>query len=420
MANCVHVVGAGLAGLSAAVRLADAGVDVTVHESSKFAGGRCRSFYDEVLDTVVDNGTHLMLSGNQDVLEYAKLIGSRDHLKIATRATFDFQDLATGKSWQLGLGQGQGVLSLIRWLMDRRRQPPGLSILQFVKDVRRLKRGQGQTVSACVDSSTELYRNLWQPMCVAVLNTSPDKGAAELLWRVLKETILKGGAFARPVLAPKGLGAALVDPALAFLQDRGVNINTSQRIQGIEFSDGKLSSIRFAEASEVLGQGDGVILAVSHTHASQLMDELKAPRDSNAILNVHYKLDENVSEPRMLGLVGGACEWLQMRDSIASVTVSNANAWMDRDADTIAKQLWAEVAQVGGLHGDVPSYRVIKEKRATFAATPEANMSRPSTDTAYENLYLAGDWTNAGLPATIEGAVMSGRLAAEAVLKNLF
>ncbi|MCW8916341.1 MAG: hydroxysqualene dehydroxylase HpnE [Magnetovibrio sp.] len=415
----VHVVGAGLAGLSAAVRLADADVQVTVHEGAKFAGGRCRSFYDDDLEVVIDNGTHLMLSGNREVLDYAALIGGTENLQFSPRAAFDFMDLSTGRSWQLDLGIGQGALSLVPWMFDKSRQPPGFSIYQFVKDAQRLKRGHGQNVSACLDTSTELFRNFWEPMCVAVLNTSPDQGAAELLWRVIEKTVLKGGAFARPVLASNGLGAALVEPALSFLQDCGAIINTNQRIQGLEFSGGKLNTLRFADAGEVLGSGDRVILAVSHIHASKLIDGLKIPMDSNAILNVHYKLDEAVAVPRMVGVVGGACEWVQLRGQVASVTVSNANAWMERDADLIARQLWDEVVQVVGLQGDIPVYKIIKEKRATFAAMPEVNAQRPSTGTAYENLYLAGDWTNTGLPATIEGAVMSGRLAAETVLEDL-
>jgi len=417
MVGRVHVVGAGLAGLSAAVRLALAGINVSVHETAKHAGGRCRSFYDATLDATIDNGTHLLLSGNREVLNYVDLIGGGGALRQAPRAAFDFNDVSSGAEWRVDLGASNGV-SLIRWLFDPKRQPPGLKPLAFARDLWALARADDHSVAACLDPSSELFRTFWRPLCLAVLNGEPDESAARLLWAMLRASVLKGGAFARPVLAPDGLGSALVDPALALFEAQGVEVHFQRRITSLDGEGARVGAIGFANAAEVLSDVDAVILAAPHQNVSDLVSGIDAPAGSNAILNVHYRVENGVDEPRMLGMVGGQVEWLFQRGAIVSITVSGANAWMDKDTDAIAHALWPEVAKALDLGGDPLAYRVIKERRATFAATPASLAHRPATRTHLKNLYLAGDWTDPGLPATLDSAVKSGRLAAEAVLRD--
>ena len=411
----VHVIGAGLAGLSAAVRLTQAGLNVSVHETAKHAGGRCRSFFDDALDATIDNGTHLLLSGNRDVLDYVDLIGGGGALRQTARAAFDFKDVSTGDGWCVDLGASNGV-SLIRWLLDAKRQPPGFTPLVFVRDLWALRRADMQSVAACLDPSSELFRTFWRPLCLAVLNGEPHQSAARLLWAMLSATVLKGGAHARAVFAPDGLGSALVDPALAMFDDHGVDVHFQRRITSLEEEGARVGALNFANAAEVLGDTDAVILAVPHQNVSDLVAGIDAPVGSNAILNVHYRVADGVDEPRMLGIVGGAVEWLFQRGEIVSITVSGANAWMGKDTDAIAHALWPEVAKALDIGGAPLAYRVIKERRATFAATPASLAHRPATRTHLKNLYLAGDWTDTGLPATLESAVKSGRLAAQAVL----
>lgn len=420
MAQRVHIIGAGLAGLSAAVRLAQSGCEVTVHESAKHAGGRCRSYHDEALGTTIDNGTHLLLSGNREALAYLDLIGGRRNMVKAERAAFPFYDFTTGRRWRVDMGAGEGLLPLLSWLSQSHRRPPGLGPLGALKDVWRLARGKGKTVAACLDPGSERCRTFWKPLCVGVMNAGPDTAAAELLWRVLRETALKGGMHTKPMFAPLGLGAALVDPALEVLKSHGATVHFARRITSLDILDGLVQGVNFANAAEVLGDRDAVVLAVPHTHVAELLDTVMAPTESRAILNVHYRLSQPVETDPLVGLLGGHGEWIHRRGDVVSVTISGADEWMDKDTDAIAHALWPEVAEALAL-GDsaigLPRYRVIKERRATFAATVEAVRQRPGTRTEIANLFLAGDWTDTGLPATIEGAVKSGRLAAEAVLK---
>lgn len=424
MTRRVHIIGAGLAGLSAAVRLCAAGVPITVHETAKHAGGRCRSFYDEALKATIDNGTHLLLSGNRDVMDYVDLIGGQAALEGNAGAQFAFQDLSTRTSWCVDLGQNQGRMALLRWLWDKRRQPPGFTPRGFGRDLLALSRGRGRpghskSVAACLDTTSELYRTFWRPMTLAVLNVEPQVGSAQLLWAVLRDTVLKGSAFAKPIFAPQGLGAALVVPALALLAKHGADVHFGRRISGLECQGGRVSAIQFAHAAEVLGQDDAVVLAVPHHKVANVLEDFHVEMGTQSILNVHYRVAEDGivgAPPRLLGLVEAKAQWLLQRGPIVSVTVSDAQAWMDKDTDAIAHALWPDVAQALEL-GEMPSqYRVIKERRATFCASPEAQLKRLPTRTNIANLVLAGDWTDTGLPATLESAVKSGRLAAEAIL----
>jgi len=416
MSPRVHVIGAGLAGLSAAVRLAKSGSDVTVFEAAPHAGGRCRSFYDKSLDTIIDNGAHLMMSGNTDIMALLELTGGRNEVYALERAKFDFLDVSNEQRWSVDLGAGRGKLALLAWIFDAGRRPPNVSPWALILDVLALKQSKGKTVANCLDTTAPHFRGFWEPLCVGVLNAHPDEAAAELLWAVFEETVLLGGYYARPLLTRRGLGAALVDPALKTLKDLGVDVQFGKRLQSLDFQEDRVSCLNFSNGAEVLGATDQVVLAIPHFALEGVLDDLAVPHGAHAILNVHFRLDD-VVEAGFKGLVGSPVQWVFTRGDIASVTMSVADDWVKKSAEDIATALWPDVVKVLNLKNDqIPPYRVIKERRATFVQSPKAVSLRANPQTKYENLYLAGDWTNTGLPATIESAVRSGRKAAEAVL----
>ena len=164
---------------------------------------------------------------------------------------------------------------------------------------------------------------------------------------------------------------------------------------------------------------DSVVLAVPPAVAEDLLPGLVTPADSRAIVNGHFRLERDVEGMTFLGLVGGTAQWLFVRRNVVSVTVSAANKLVEEDSEGIANRLWADVAVALGLRGSpLPVHRIVKEKRATFAQTPEQNRRRPGAPTTWKNLFLAGDWTDTGLPATIEGAIRSGGTASENILSS--
>jgi len=409
------VIGAGLAGLSAAVRLVRAGRSVTVHEAAGRAGGRCRSFFDEVLDRRIDNGNHLILSGNDDTREYLEAIGATDRLYGPERAEFPFFDLETGERWTVRPAAGR----IPWWILSPARRVPGSRPAEYLRALRLARADDDATVAQCLDGGGSLFQRFWEPLAVAALNTGADEGSASLLWPVVRETFGRGEAACRPRIASPGLSECFVDPAVRFLEAAGAAVRLRSRLRAMTFDGDNVATLDFAGGETMrLGADDRVVLAVPPAPATALLPELEAPRESRAIVNGHFLVGPIAPRPCFLGLIGGVCQWLFVRGDVASVTVSAADALAEKSSDTIATRMWIEVARALGLEGKpLPAFRIVKEKRATFAQTPAETKRRPRFRTAWSNLVLAGDWTDTGLPATIEGSVRSGRTAADAVVK---
>ncbi|WP_448190980.1 hydroxysqualene dehydroxylase HpnE [Azospirillum sp. sgz301742] len=413
----VHVIGAGVAGLACAVRLARAGRRVALHEAAPAAGGRCRSFYEPTLGRTIDNGNHLLLSANRAALAFLEESGGGGTLTGPAEAGFPFIDLATDERWTVR--PNRGVLPW--WIFVPDRRIPGTRPADYAGGLRLALASAGDTVAARVPEGHPLYRRFWEPLTLAALNAAPDTGAARLLWSVLRETFALGADACRPLVARDGLTASFVEPALATLAAAGAEVRFGSRLASIERTDDRAAALRFADHSEELGPDDRVVLAVPAAAAAALLPGLSVPGgEGHAILNAHYRLAEPAGLPGglpFLGIVGGTAHWAFVRGDVVSVTVSAAGALVDRPAEELAERLWRDVAAVLGRSGTpTPPARIIKERRATFVQSPDNLTRRPKARTRWCNLVLAGDWTDTGIPATIEGAARSGHAAADVVL----
>lgn len=418
MKPTVHVIGAGLAGLSAAVRLARTGVSLHLHEAAGHAGGRCRSLHDPILDRLVDNGNHLVMAGNRATFAYLDAIGARDRLVTTGPAAFPFLDLETGERWVVRPNGGP----LAWWLMSPSRRVPNTRAIDYLKVLRLAFARDEDTVADLLSQPDSVYRRLWEPLATSALNTDPSEGAAKLLWPVLTRTFLRGEAWCRPYVADTGLSPCFIDPALDLLTSRGATIHFNRRVRAIESEGDRLVAFDTTRGRVPLDQGSAVILALPAQATADLLPHLAAPVESRAIVNAHFRLGQAPRLPedaRFLGLVGGTAHWIFVRDDVVSITVSAADALAERDNREIADILWADLANALDLTGAMPdAHRIINERRATFAQTPAAAANRPGARTPMANLFLAGDWTDTGLPATIEGAILSGSRAAS-LIENL-
>jgi squalene-associated FAD-dependent desaturase len=409
MARTFHVIGAGLAGLAAAVRLSEAGEAVVVHEAAGQAGGRCRSYHDPALDMEIDNGNHLLLSANHAALGYLRTIGAADRLVGPEHADFPFVDLKTGERWTLRINDGR----VPWWIFDSGRRVPGTRASDYLGVARLLWPPRDAAVGDVVTCNGPLYDRLLGPLLLAALNTAPPEGSAALAGAVLRETVGAGGRACRPLIARDGLGAAFIAPALDYLGARGVTVGFGRRLRSLELAGQNVVALGFDESVR-LQADDRVILAVPPVVAAALVPDLPAPSQFRAIVNAHFAVAPKPGAPPIVGVVNGTVEWIFAFPNRLSVTISGADRLVDTPREALARTIWREVATVAQI-GDtetLPPWQIVRERRATFAALPAEERKRPAAETAWRNLWLAGDWTATGLPATIEGAIRSGERAA--------
>jgi squalene-associated FAD-dependent desaturase len=420
MKGRVHVVGAGLAGLACAVRLARSGAAVTLHEAAGHAGGRCRSYHDPVLDCEIDNGNHLILSGNRAMLAYLADCGAEDELWGPDEALVPFLDLQTGEYWKIHPNKGR----LPWWLASPSRRAPDGGLRDHLGDLMRLRRAGGDDTVAELVGQSPLHPRFWKPLAVSILNTPAEQASAVLLRRTLEESLALGGVACRPLFPRHSLGRTFVDSALTTLRGLGAEIHLGNRLRAIERGNGRAIALDLTYGKIQLGDDDRLVLALPPDAVGRLLPDLPVlaePFSHNPILNAHFRLDQTVELPGGLPFVGVTgsewVEWIFVRGAILSVTLSAAGERAGEAAEIIASAVWREVQTALGLGGSpLPPSRIVTEKRATIAQTPTQAARRPTATAPGGNILLAGDWTETGPPCTIEGAIRSGQQAAKLAL----
>ena len=431
----VLIIGGGWAGLSAAVELAHQGRKVQLFEAARQLGGRARCV--RFGDDRVDNGQHIMVGA------YHGMLNLLDTLGIASEQCF------------LRLPLDLHIHSLHRRsvrLQARRLPAPlhlasavlmasGLSPRQRLRLARfslRLLRGHirieqditAQALLMAEGQDARLIQALWGPLCLAALNTAVTEASAKLFVEVLQRTF-SGDKRNADLLIPRiDLGALLPEPAADYIEQHGGSLVLNRRVQGLTFDATRCTGARWKEGSI---EAEHVLVAVNPSTCRRLLASHPALKSLNRhlgqlrqdpITTVYLRYPEQVRLGATLcGLQDGLGQWFFDRATtnqpgLIAAVISGCGAHEDLDTDTLAAQVSAELA---GLHPDWPAplaHLVIREKRATFAATPESTALRPTNQTPVAGLWLAGDFTATGLPATLEGAVISGRRAAQAILAS--
>ena len=408
----IHVIGAGMSGLACAVRCTMAGHKVALYEAAPRAGGRCRSFMDEGIGCMIDNGSHMLLGANRNTRDYLERIGSQDSVTEIRPASFPFHDIRTGAHWTLRPGSPWFPL----WLFNPKRRIPGSSPRDYFKALRLKRASATATVGDFIRDDDPMMESFWQPLCQAVLNTDAREASARLLWKALSLSFFKGEAACRPMIFSQGISTALVDPAIRLLERKGAIVRFQSRLRGLRWQDDAVLAMRFPEGLLRVASDDAVVLAVPPEICAELWPDAKPPLEARPIVNIHFRLDSEIKLPGgkpFLGLIGSDAQWLFSRGNVLSVTMSAAVDHVDRANFELANHIWGEITKILGRNmGRMPPWRVIKERRATIAQTPEIIAQRPGARTKIRNLFIAGDWTNTGLPATIEGSISSGYIAA--------
>ena len=406
MTAAVHVVGAGVAGLVCALRLADAGRPVVLHEATPGAGGRCRSLPDGG-----DNGTHALVGGNRAALRFLERIGAQAGWVEPEPEGLPVFDLSTGRAARV-------ALSPLGWTAAGLR-PAGVSLGALLALARCALPWRDRPVADVMARHPEFHRGFVEPLTVAALNTPATEASSRRLGAVLLRA--GGRAGARLLVAREGLGPDMVEPALAALRSAGADVRFGARLRRVAVEGGRAAALEFEGEAVPLDGGRGAVLALPPWEASRLLPGLAVPLAHAPIVNLHFA-HRTPGPVRFLGLLGALCQWVLVRPEGVSVTVSAGDAEAREDASALAPRAWAEVRRAAlafGLAGAWPEApapcRVVKERRATPRHVPGRPPRPPRRPLL--NLALAGDWTHPALPATIEASVLSGEAAARAILR---
>jgi squalene-associated FAD-dependent desaturase len=442
----VVVIGGGFAGMAAATLLQERRHEVLLLERRGVLGGRATSFPDAQSGEDVDNGTHLMIAGYEATLDLVRRAGAGDLLAVQDHLKIDYRD---DRGWTsldcpplpapLHLLAGLVPLRLpwrSRW--DAVRLGLSARVARVPRDItlaewfRRTKQS---------DATRKL---LWDPLATAILNETPERAAAVLFREVFREAFLRTRGAARLVFLRAGYGR-LHERLAAYFRGRGGTVHRRALVESIEIEDGRVRAVRYtqrAESRDEIRRGaraqagrveaEAVVAAVPWSALSALVPEpLRAERPfadaarlrGSPIVSIELWLDRVVVDRPMAGLRDTEVEWvfdkgrlygregppqhLAFIVSAAHRAVPRPNAELVAAAEGALRRYFPAMADARVVRS-----LVLREPEATFSCDPEAEALRPGPETPVRGLVLAGDWTDTGLPATIEGAVRSGRAAA--------
>jgi hydroxysqualene dehydroxylase len=437
----VVVLGAGFAGLSAAVKVAGHGARVLVLEARGRLGGRATAFPDRETGELVDNGQHVLFGCYTETLDFLKSIGALDNVRIAPNLSVTMIDRAGKRSTLVSTPALPPPFHLLggifEWdalsLRDKlsalaMRTPIKLAQRELLPGATRRAASDGETVENFLirnGQTARLREMLWDPLAIAALNQAPTEAAAPPFARVLGEMFGKGERAAALVLPTKPLHLMYAEPARAAIEQRGGAVRT-----------GAPAKVRFVDGG-VTVEADGerwtpaiVVSAVPWFAFPDLFDDVPAAlvpivdrarrMASCPIVTVNLWFDRRIIDEPLLGLPGRAMQWvfdkrlvfggeashLSLVSSGAKDVVNRTNEGLIRLAEQEINEALPETRLARVVRATV-----VREPRATFSLAP-GQPARPGAETGIRSFYLAGDWTDTGLPATIEGAVRSGHKAA--------
>ena len=437
MQKRVIIIGGGFSGLAAGVELSERRYVVTLLERRNHLGGRAYSFTDAKTGDTVDNGQHLFMGCYTNTIDFLKRIGCLNKLKFQERAQVDFLDAEKGfdrfdcpplpaplhvlgglfRLKGLTLGDKLRALNLRRILKSKLNGNGSLTVTELLKKLHQSKR---------------INERFWHPLVVATLNECPDVASAKMLVKVLQEAFGAGREASAIGISSVGLSDLYVEGASQFITERGGEITTLTSVTRLVIEGDKVVALELKNGERL--QADYFISAVPPSALLQFLDveirekyfryleKLKAA----PIVSINLWFDKPFIDRQFVGLIGTQIQWLFNKDKISAsskntnhlaLIISAAHDYVDWTKEELVELALNE------LHYLLPQSReasllhstIVKEREATISHTIESDSLRPAAQTPINNLILAGDWTDTGLPATIESAVLSGYNAARAI-----
>ncbi|MDH3355659.1 MAG: hydroxysqualene dehydroxylase HpnE [Chromatiales bacterium] len=429
------IVGAGWAGLAAAIELTRQGVPVTVIESAKACGGRARKI--DYRGAQFDNGQHILIGAYREIFRLLKICGV-DPQQVLQRAPLHFTFYGDGRkqrSIQLprlpapihmaaGILQAKGMAWSTKWQLIS-------ASLRFLLRGFKLKSDCSVTALLQQAGQTEsTIKALWEPLCIATLNTPPNIASAEIFLRVLKDAFTQSYRDSDTILSKVDLSTLFVEPAIRYIRAHGGEVLTSTRIKAIEINE---KGITAALTDSMRIEAKNIILATPPPQTAQLLKphaqlhplvESLQRFEYQPIITLYLQYSEATRLPHpFVAFDDALTQWLFDRDhcgqpGLMAAVISAEGEHRHWSRTQITDQVKEEIAAHFPHLGDATESWLIHEKRATFAATVGSNAYRPTNQTSTAGLWLAGDYTDTGYPATLEGAIISGVASAHGLLSD--
>ncbi len=425
MKKCV-VIGGGFAGLTAAAYLSNSGFQVELFEASPKLGGRAYSFYDNESGSIIDNGQHIMMGCYKETLNFIKLIGAENNLNFQRRLKVNFlkenSNLIPLKTLPLPY-----PINLIWGLLNYKAISISdrLVLLKFFLKLPFISSNSLKDLSVYdwlikEKQNRNIRKAFWEILTVGALNTNIKKASASTFALILKEIFLKGNKSATIILPKFGLSETYCNSAVDFIQKRNGKINILESVDNLQINEKKIIEIETSKRK--ITDFDFVISTVPFYVIKKMIPQLSFPDGFepkySSILSVHIWLKGNKLEEDFYGLINSPIHWIFNHRDHLTLVISDANELAEKSKEEIYELITDQLKIFVGISKEeIRSYKIIKEKRATFIPSKEILYNRPNSATEIKNLFIAGDWINTGLPSTIESAVKSGRIAANHVIE---
>lgn len=421
----VLVIGGGLAGLSSAVFLSRNNFHVTLLEASPKSGGRVYSFFDQKTKTEIDNGQHILMGCYSETINFLRIIDAYKFLKIQknleinylTKGGNSFKLKAAGLPFPFNLLYGlfsferlsfnEKIFLLILFIKIKFTDSDRLSDLS----VKEWLKKENQS-----DNSINIF---WEMISIGALNTSTEKASAKIFCDILKEIFWKDESSSSIILPVLPLSKVFCEPAVDFIEKNGGEVKFSERCIKLEIADNRI--IKVITEKNVYEDYDLVVSAVPFYALEKLIDnkllESQPEFRYSSILNIHIWVKHNFLKEDFYAFYDSELHWLFNKGTHWNLVISNADKFMQMSKEEVYNFFVDELKKFFPIADDeIVSYKVIKEKRATFIPDKTSLVNRPASTTRIRNLFIAGDWTDTKLPATIESAVKSGRIASEKII----
>jgi squalene-associated FAD-dependent desaturase len=413
----ILIIGGGLSGLASALFLQRAGFLVELIEASPKLGGKTYSF--ERNGIKIDNGQHILMECYTHTLEYIDIIGSRDLFDFEKSLSLNSID-AKGNSYKLNVSKHFHPLNKLLGIMSFRlfSFSERISILKLLLKIKCLNENSiGQKFIeeylVAEKQSKKVIDFFWKNIVESTMNTALEEASASLFLKVAKTIFFSSKDSANTVIPNIDLSSALVEPAVTKIINDGGKISTSEKAIGFSFYNERITEVKTDK--RIITDFDFVLSAMPEYGLRKLMHNSFANKFKTTeltyspIVTVHLWFSGNPLRGRMYNMLDGEFDWLFNHGTHVSLLKSNAKNLVHLDKNQVIKIVFSELKKYFTIltNREIKDYVVLKEKRATFISNPDSIIKRKSVSNPYSNLFIAGDWTDTGLPATIEGAIKS-------------